>query len=182
MFLGHLVPRQGVSKLLDAISVLQARGESIELDVVGTGPEEHMLREHAHALGLDGVVRFHGYVPDHREVERLLADSSLAVAPYEPSATTFTRHADPGKLKAYLAAGLPTILTDVPPNARELAAEAGAELVSYDSTAIADAIAGALASPERWGERSRRARHYMLRFDWPVLLRDALEALGLVES
>ena len=182
VFLGHLVPRQGVSKLLDAISVLHARGESIELDVVGTGPEEHVLREHAHALGLDGVVRFHGYVPDHREVERLLADSSLAVAPYEPSATTFTRHADPGKLKAYLAAGLPTILTDVPPNARELAAEAGAELVSYDSTAIADAIAGALASPERWGERSRRARHYMLRFDWPVLLRDALDALGLVES
>jgi glycosyltransferase involved in cell wall biosynthesis len=121
-------------------------------------------------------------VPDHRDVERLLAGSSLAVAPYEPSDTTFTRHADPGKLKAYLAAGLPTILTDVPPNAHELAEDAGAKLVPYDSAAIADAIVGALAAPDRWRERSARARSYMRRFDWSVLLHDALDELGLLEG
>ena len=48
------------------------------------------------------------------------AESSVAVAPYAQTDETFTRYADPGKLKAYLAAGLPIVLTDVPPNAREL--------------------------------------------------------------
>lgn len=182
VFLGHLVPRQGVAKLLDAIALLRARGESVAVDVIGGGPEEGRLRERARALELDDTVRFHGYVPDHRDVERLLAGSSLAVAPYEPSDTTFTRHADPGKLKAYLAAGLPTILTDVPPNAHELAEDAGAELVPYDSAAIADAIVGALAAPDRWRERSARARSYMRRFDWSVLLHDALDELGLLEG
>ena len=72
-------------------------------------------------------------MPDHRRVEELLAEASIAAAPSDPSETTFTRFADPGKLKSYLAAGLPIVLTDVPPNARELADEAGAELVPYDA-------------------------------------------------
>ena len=182
VFLGHLVPRQGVAMLLEAAALLQTRGEGVVVDVIGTGLEEEALRERSRELGLQDVVRFHGYVPDHRDVERLLANSSMAVAPYVPSATTFTRHADPGKLKAYLAAGLPIILTEVPPNARELAEEAGAELVRYDSVAIADAVAGTLSSSERWRERSERARRYSERFDWPVLLGGALDDLGLLHS
>ena len=182
VFLGHLVPRQGVAMLLEAAALLHTRGEDVVVDVIGSGPDESMLRERSRQLRLQDSVRFHGYVPDHSEVERLLAASSLAIAPYVPSATTFTRHADPGKLKAYLAAGLPIILTEVPPNARELAEEAGAELVRYDPVAIADAIAGALSTSDRWRERSERARRYVGRFDWPVLFGGALDELGLFQS
>jgi glycosyltransferase involved in cell wall biosynthesis len=178
VFLGHLVPRQGVDLLLEALALLAARDQGVGADVIGTGSEEDALRERARALGLGETVAFHGFVPDHRDVERLLAASSLAVAPYRPSATTFTQHADPGKLKAYVAAGLPVLLTDVPPNASELAAEAGAELVSYDSATLADALASGLASPRRWRERRSAALRYARRFDWPELLGDVLEKLG----
>jgi len=179
-YLGHLVPRQGVAVLLEALALLRARGEEVVADVIGAGPEELRLKESVRSLGLSDVVRFHGYVPDHRDVERLLASSSIAVAPYEPSETTFTRYADPGKLKAYLAAGLPIIVTDVPPIARELAREAGAELVRYEAAAIADAIAAGLASPGQWRERRNRALLYVRRFDWAALLPDALVRLGLI--
>ena len=178
VFLGHLVPRQGVGTFLDALAILAARGENVVADVIGTGPDEPMLRERVRSLGLEDTVRMHGFVADHREVERLLATSSIGIAPYEPSVTTFTRHADPGKLKAYLAAGLPVILTDVPPNARELARDAGAVLVRYDPEAIADAIADGLASAERWGNRRADALRYARRFDWAVLLPDAVARLG----
>ena len=182
VFLGHLVPRQGVATLLDALAILDARGEKVVADVIGTGPDEPMLRELVHSLGLANTVRMHGFVADHREVERLLAASSIGIAPYEPSATTFTRHADPGKLKAYLAAGLPIILTDVPPNAPELARDAGAVIVRYDPLVIADAIADGLASAERWGQRRADALRYARRFDWAELLPDALVRLGLDPS
>jgi glycosyltransferase involved in cell wall biosynthesis len=182
VFLGHLVPRQGVGALLDALAILEARGENVVADVIGTGPDEPMLRERVRLLGLANTVRMHGFVADHREVEHLLAASSIGIAPYEPSETTFTRHADPGKLKAYLAAGLPIILTDVPPNARELARDAGAVLVRYDPVAIADAIADGLASAERWGKRRSDALRYVRRFDWAVLLPDALARLGFDSS
>jgi glycosyltransferase involved in cell wall biosynthesis len=174
VFLGHLVPRQGIEMLLDAMELTRARGEEIALDVIGTGPLEAALRERARDL----PVRFHGFVPDHEEVERLLAEASLAAAPYRPE-ETFTHYADPGKLKAYLAAGLPIVLTDVPPNARDLARHGGAEIVPYDASAIADALSRGLASPERWQERRAAALEHARGFDWPVLLSDLVRKLRL---
>jgi glycosyltransferase involved in cell wall biosynthesis len=85
-------------------------------------------------------------------------------------------------LKAYLAAGLPIVLTDVPPNARELASEAGAEIVADDPAALADAISRALTSPERWRARRASALAYARRFDWDVLLGDLLAELDLSPS
>jgi len=176
VFLGHLVPRQGVEILLEALTILRERDARIEADLIGTGPLEASLRASASALG--SAVRFHGFVPDHRDVERLLAEASIAAAPYRPD-ETFTQYADPGKLKAYLAAGLPIVLTDVPPNARELAAEGGAEIVPYDAAALADALAGGLESEERWHERRAAALAYARGFDWPVLLSELVRKLGL---
>jgi glycosyltransferase involved in cell wall biosynthesis len=177
-FLGHLVPRMGVDTLLDALAQLAAKGERIEADVVGTGPLKEELRSRAAALGLGDAVRFHGFVPDHRDVERILAGCTVAVAPYA-GAGTFTRFADPGKLKAYVAAGLPTLLTDVPPNARELAQEGGAQLVADDAGALAHALSHLLPSPEEWRRRRSAALAYARRFDWAVVLPDVLRELGV---
>lgn len=176
VFLGHLVPRQGVGVLLEALALL----ENVSADVIGGGPLEQELRRKAAELHLAGSVRFHGFVPDHRDVERLLAEAAIAVAPYRPDPDTFTRYADPGKLKAYLAAGLPIVLTDVPPNAHELAREAGAEVVVYSAEALATAIDAGLADRERWRERRSAALSYVSRFDWEVLLSDLVRRLQLV--
>jgi glycosyltransferase involved in cell wall biosynthesis len=169
VFLGHLVPRQGVTALLEAVALLQLRGNNVRLDIIGTGPEQAALEERARALSIEGVV-FHGFVSDALDVERLLAGASIAVAPYESSEANFTRYADPGKLKAYLAAGLPIVLTDVPPNARELAREAGAEIVAYQPEAIADAIARGLSSATAWKARRGAALAHARKFDWSGLL------------
>ena len=169
-FLGHLVARQGVDVALAALATL----DDVTADVIGGGPLEQELRARAPAN-----VRFHGFVPDHREVEQLLAGASVAVAPYRPEATSFTRYADPGKLKAYLAAGLPIVLTAVPPNAETLAHEAGAELVGYDAAELARAISTGLADAGEWRRRRAAALSYIRRFDWEVLLSDLLPKLGV---
>ena len=170
VFLGHLVPRQGVSTFLAALDLL----DDIEADVIGGGPLEEELRRSA-----PSTVTFHGYIEDHRDVERLLSEGSVAIAPYEES---FTQFADPGKLKAYLAAGLPIVLTDVPPNARELEREAGAEIVAAGARALADAIARAHASPEQWQARRAAALAYAQRFDWNTLFDDLFAKLNVSVS
>jgi glycosyltransferase involved in cell wall biosynthesis len=177
VLLAHLVRRQGADLLLDALALL--READVKADVIGTGPLEGPLRAQARKLGLDGTVTFYGYVSDHREVERILASASLGVAPYRPGEGTFTTHADPGKLKAYVAAGLPVVLTDVPPNAAELAGEGGAEIAPFDPRAFADTIARLLESPDEWNRRSAAALAYAKRFDWPVLLDGLMQELGL---
>ena len=94
VFLGHLVARQGVDLLLEAIARLVSRDGRITAHIIGTGPLEADVRERAQALGIQRNVRFHGFVEDHREIERILASGSIAVAPYRLGAT-FTRYADP---------------------------------------------------------------------------------------
>lgn len=182
VFLGHLVPRQGVETLLAAVALLRNRGEDVTLDVIGTGPQQPELEQKARVLGVAAAVRFHGFVPSGGDVDRLLAEASIGVAPYEPSPATFTRYADPGKLKAYIAAGLPVVLTDVPPNAHELAREAGAEIVAYDAAAIAEALTRGLSEPEAWRRRRDAALTHARRFDWTALLGDLVTSLGYAPS
>jgi glycosyltransferase involved in cell wall biosynthesis len=178
VFLGHLTEGRGTEVLLDALALLRSRGSQLDLDVIGDGDQLPALRRQAARLGLGEAVRFHGYVADHREVERLLAEGSVAAAPYLATESTFTRWADPGKLKAYLAAGLPIVLTDVPPNAQELSREAGAEIVRQTPDELAAGLERVLASPEAWRERRARALAYVRRFDWPQLFSELFVELG----
>jgi glycosyltransferase involved in cell wall biosynthesis len=179
VFLGHLVPRQGVELFVDALAVLVERSEPMTADIIGTGPLEDSLRQQVAERGLERHVNVHGFVADHGDVERMLSSASVAVAPYAPTSDTFTRYADPGKLKAYLAAGLPILLTNVPPNARELERDAGAAIVEHDSIALADALLAVLTSEQEWNSRRDAALAYARRFDWAKLLPKLLGELGL---
>jgi glycosyltransferase involved in cell wall biosynthesis len=178
VFLGHLVPRQGVQLLVEAMALLP----DVKAEIIGRGPLEEELPREAARLGLGERVHFHGFVEDHREVERILAEASVAAAPYEPDPGSFSRFADPGKLKAYLAAGLPILLTDVPPNAQELAARGGAELVPFSAEGLAAAVERLLAAPEEWQRRREAALLLAHEFDWPAILHPALESVGFVSG
>ena len=178
IFLGHLVPRQGVGTLIEALALLADRGVAFEAEVAGRGPLEEDLRRTVAERNLDGRVRFAGFLSDHRDVERFVASASVAVAPYDTEAESFTRYADPSKLRSYTAAGVPVVLTDVPPNAGELAAEAGAELVPFTAEGIAAGIERALASPDEWRLRRKAALDYSRRFDWNAIVGATLEKVG----
>jgi glycosyltransferase involved in cell wall biosynthesis len=178
VYTGHLVPRQGVKTLMEALALLAGRGVGFEARIGGRGPLEAELREAASGAALDGRVSFPGFFPDHRQVEAFLAESSVAVAPYDTSPDSFSRFADPSKLKSYIAAGLPTITTDVPPNAAELARHAGTDVVPFDPAALADAIERALDSPEEWAARRAAALEYAQRFDWARIFDGAAETAG----
>jgi glycosyltransferase involved in cell wall biosynthesis len=178
IFLGHLVPRQGVDRLIEAFSILVSRGVEFEAEIAGRGPSENGLRAAVSKAGLDGRVRFVGFLSDHRDVEAFVAGGSVAVAPYNTDVNSFTRFADPSKLRSYTAAGLPIVLTDVPPNAGELERDAGAKVVPFTAEGLAGGIERALASPEQWRRRRQRALDYSKRFDWELIVPRALERVG----
>jgi glycosyltransferase involved in cell wall biosynthesis len=178
IFLGHLVPRQGVGRLIDALSLLATRGTQFEAEIAGRGPIEAELREAVSRAGLEDRVNFVGFLPDHRDVEAFVAGGSVAVAPYDTEMESFTRFADPSKIRSYTAAGLPVVLTDVPPNAAEFAAEAGAEIVPFSAEGIAGGIERALASGEKWQLRRKQALEYSKRFDWELIVPRVLEKIG----
>jgi glycosyltransferase involved in cell wall biosynthesis len=182
VFLGHLVERQGVATLIGAVPRLLDKRPQMMLDVIGSGPEEGSLQALARSLGVEDRVEFHGFVESHEDVERVLARGTIAVAPYRDDARSFTRYADPGKLKSYLAAGLPIVLTDVPPNARELES-AGAAFLSGDTPeAIATAIERVLGDEALWLVAHAAALRHAEQFDWNSLLGEGLAKLGFVSG
>lgn len=180
VFLGHLVERMGVDTFIEAMAGLARVHPELRADVVGGGPLLTHVRAHVSRRGLDDVVTVHGFVERFADVQRILAGAVIAVAPYAPDDTSFSRFADPGKLKAYLGASLPILLTDVPPNAQELATLGGAEIVASDAAAFAAAIATLLADPAEWARRHEDAHRHARRFDWDTMLQRSLPALGVL--
>lgn len=178
LYLGNLVRTQGGSTLIDALALLARRGVDFSADIVGRGPLEQELKEQARVSGIWDKIVFHGFIEKDEEVERILASASIGVAPYDSEIETFTRWADPAKLKSYLAAGLPIVVTDVPPNARRLEQAGAAEIVKFDPQAIADAIARLLDSPEEWKRKRAAALELRKEFDWNVMIPQALGWLG----
>ncbi len=64
---GRLVEKKGFDRLIDALALMVRDGRTVRLDLVGAGPEEEALRARTAALGLTGVVTFHGPLPQGRD-------------------------------------------------------------------------------------------------------------------
>ena len=164
--------------MVDALELLTERGVELEVEIAGRGPEEEALKAQVSRAGLDSRVRFVGFLSDHQDVESFVASASVAVAPYDTEVESFTRYADPSKLRSYTAAGVPVVLTDVPPNAHELAEHAGAEVVPDTAEGLADGIERALGPAEEWQRRRAAALEYSKGFDWSVIVPEALAKVG----
>ena len=76
-------------------------------------------------------------------------------------------------MKVYLGIGLPIVLTDVPPNARELEAAGAAVLSDGTPEGLAAAIDRLLGDESWWLSAHASALEYARRFDWNVLLEAA---------
>lgn len=78
LYVGQLIPRKDVSSLIAALELLRDDGHRLSLDIVGSGPEEQLLRNRVHRLGLDALVTFHG---SRTDALRMIAETDLLVLP-----------------------------------------------------------------------------------------------------
>jgi glycosyltransferase involved in cell wall biosynthesis len=80
VFLGRLRKYKGVDVLLDAFALVAAALPAARLEVVGDGPHRTALEARARRLGIEGRVRFRGFVPADEKVA-LLSSAHVAVCP-----------------------------------------------------------------------------------------------------
>lgn len=179
VYLGHLVERQGVKTAVKALAELIKNDPSISLEIVGSGPEIDNLKALAKKLKVEKNIKFHGFVKDHKDVEKILASGTLAVAPYVKDEKSFTQFADPGKLKAYLGASLPIVMTNVPPNSKELEEKGAAILIEDSPKALVSAINKLFSHKSTWQKHQTAAKNVALEFDWNILLEKALKELDI---
>lgn len=176
-FVGHLLEKQGVQLVLQALVYVKERIPNVKLVIIGTGPYESVLKNLAKDLGLENNVEFVGFVANHEGIEERLAKCAMAVAPYNSRVDTFTYYADPGKLKVYLAAGLPIVLTDVPHLASLIQDQRCGMVVNYDTQELAQAIYQLLNDEQLLREFRNNAAVLGKEYDWDCIFTRALEGV-----
>lgn len=140
VFMGHVQEKSGVQLALEVLPRLAQRHKNVQLHIVGGGPYLATLRARVEAEGVMERVTMHGYIEDHREVERILMRCGIGLALYQPLEGDFSRYADPGKPKVYLACGLPVVIVNVPEVAEEIERRGAGRAIRYDARELEQAL------------------------------------------
>lgn len=169
-FMGHILEKQGVQYVLEAVPLIKKEIPQFTFLVIGGGDHLDALKKKAGNMGLDGEVIFTGYVKRHEDIEKMLGECAAAVAFYQKTDSSgklnFSYFADPGKLKSYLACGLPVIISDVPHNAREIEDRRCGFITGYDKEEIARVVINLMKDADTLEKYRQNAIEYAKEFDW----------------
>ena len=177
VFMGHLIEKQGVQQVIEAIPDVIKKIQDFKFLIIGTGDYESVLKQKVRELDIDSSVEFTGFVEDHREIEKLLAKSACAVALYNKEIDPWTYYTDPGKVKAYLAAGLPVIITDVPKIAKDIEKYKCGTIVKYEKNDLVRAVLNLMENDDLNKNYRENAAKFAEQFDWNVTFYEYLERL-----
>lgn len=169
LFVGRLVPKKGLTHLLDALPLVLARRPAVRLAIVGFGPEAALLREQTQRLGLESKVEFLGAMPQ-AELPKLYRSASLFVAPFVRDAAG-DQEGLPVALMEAVACGCPVVVGDVP-GIRDILGKAAAAVCvkPEDSAALAAAILAALDDPAGAQARALQLRQNVVQqLDWTAI-------------
>jgi len=178
VYLGVILEKQGLQYVIPALPELVRDIPGLELDIIGSGPYEDNVKAMVEAHAMTDHVRFRGYVKENSEIQALLTQGGIGLAVYDPDPNSFTRFADPSKLKAYLGAGLPIILTDVPAIAPVLVEEGCATIAEPTPASIAAGVRALLSDPEVFRKQAAAAAAMARRLLWTNVFNDALVESG----
>lgn len=155
LFVGRLSVQKNVPLLLHA---LDGVSERFETTLVGDGDQGRMLRKTAERLRLQNV-RFHGRA-DGAELRGLYAGADVLVLPSE-------REGMPLVLLEALAAGLPTVATDIPGN-RDVVApgRTGLLVPPSDPARLRQALLEVTGDAQHYQRMSEAARARAARYSW----------------
>lgn len=151
-FLGRDEPRKGLDTALEAFSEVRTAHPGASLVVMGAN------RPGPTPPGVD----FRGFVAD-REKRTLLASSAVFVAP-NTGGESFGI-----VLAEAMAAGCAVVASDLE-SFRPVVGDDGILVPVGDSGALAEAVGGLLADPQRCRSMGEAARRRVARFDWDQIL------------
>ncbi len=177
VFMGHIMEKQGIQSVLDAIPLIIKKIPHFKFLVIGEGEYLPKLKYKAQQLGIESYVNFKGYVKQHAELEYLITSSALAIAPYQEGdyERNFTYYTDSGKIKTYLGAGVPILLTKVPHNAEIIQTLQCGKIINLTPQNTTDAVCELLMNEATLLKYRNNALNYAKQFDWSIIFDTVLK-------
>lgn len=175
VFVGHLLEKQGLQRVFEALTGVIKHIPQIKLLIVGKGSYEKELKALVKKLKISKNVVFKGFIETHEKVEQILCKSAVGLAPYVPDADNYTYYTDPGKPKLYLACGLPVIITDVPESANVIQRFGAGLCIPYKKEAFEKAIITLLKNNQLYKKYRKNAIKLSKQFDTEILISNAVK-------
>ena len=172
VYMGNLEESKGVGILLDAFEIIRRRVPKSMLVVIGGGRLGPALK--ADADNRLAEVTFTGFMKDRSEVFRILSHCRVGVAPYIPAVGSYAFYNDPGKVKDYLVAGLPVVMTRVSEFSFDIERNDAGKLVNYDKNDLADSVIELLENDALFRRQSQNALRLGEDFSAEKVFTDAL--------
>ena len=165
VYFGSLDQRNGAPFLAELLAVLLQLDSDVIVDVIGEGDSSEAFLDLSKRFPQQ--ICYHGYIEKQLEIDLILRQCVVALAPYDETPGSFTKFADPQKLKYYAANGLPVILTNVAPSAIVMEKCGAAILLSQsDGFGIwVAAIEELLNDYEAWQKSASNSYTYALQFE-----------------
>lgn len=176
-FMGHLREGQGLDLLIASLPEVLKKIPRARLVLIGTGPLEEKLKTQVLKLGIEKKVEFTGFIEDHTKMQNRLAQCALAVAPYVDDEKGYTRYTDPGKPKAYLASGLPVVITGIIQVAKEIDKARCGIAISYNQKELVEAIVSLLKDEKKLKLYRKNAVELAKKFEWRKIFEKALKEI-----
>ncbi len=168
VFMGNLLEKQGVQQVIKQIHNLIKKKPDFRFKIIGDGGYKQELVKLARDLKVLRYCDFKGKIDDQQELEREIAISCLAIAPYVKELDTWTYFADPGKVKTFLACGVPVLLTDLPWNAKQIEENGCGKIIDINS----DFTGQILKFMNNNDDLRKRAYNYAKSFDYQTIFKD----------
>ncbi len=176
LFVGRLVTSKGVAVLIQALAAVLQEHPGVRLQIVGSGPEEHALKEYARHCRVAGNVQFLGAI-ENSHLPQLYRKATVFISPSLSEGFGLT-------LAEALACECPVITTDIP-GIRDLVIEGstGTTVPKNDPGKLAQGILALLADQDLRRQLAERGRdHVRLTCDWArtaARYRDLLDSLPI---
>jgi len=120
---------------------------------------------------------FRGYINGHDNLEKLLVNSGVGLAPYKPEKNSYSFYADPAKIKQYLGCGIPIITTSVPPIAKKIKKYKAGEVITYSQSSLIGALKKMLESEKSYMNYKNSSIQLAKQYDMNIIYQNAFEKL-----
>jgi glycosyltransferase involved in cell wall biosynthesis len=174
-YVGELTERMAVDACIEAVDQVRGTIPDIRLLIIGEGPDEAALRDKVRSLDLMGNVEFLGFIEGQDRVRAILTQCAAGVAPYVTAPWQPARYADPGKVKLYMAAGLPVIVTSAPALAQEIERAGAGIVVECTAESFADAYTRLLESEEVQQTYRANVASLARKYDYETVFQQAFD-------
>ncbi len=177
VFLGILSKDQGIENLIKAMPKILNENSDVKLRIIGSGNEMERIKKLSKYLDIDKSVEFLGFIKENKEVDKLLQECRVGIAPYLLSKNSFKYYTDPGKIKTYLGAGLPIVMSDISNIAKVIRDRKAGIIINDKIDEIAQAVNSIFSNVREYDKLQKNAFALSKEYSWKNIFNKAFESL-----